>query len=143
MSDGRKVNWTTRLMVGSLNTNLKKPAIQPPSDSHDFSGRLKLLEFFDQSEEWRAYERAAGSFPLQVAADGSFTTESILPGAYRLTAVIADSPDNSDDTGDVFRRMRRKILASFTEDVLVPGTPDDSTVFDLGTFRITPKPASP
>jgi RNA polymerase sigma factor (sigma-70 family) len=143
MSDGRKVDWTTQLMIGSLATNLKTPATQPPPDSHDFAARVKLLEFFDQSKEWRAYERAAGSFPLQVAADGSFTADSIPPGAYRLTARIADSSDGGDITGDVFRRMRRKILASFTEDVLVPGPPDDSTAVDLGTFRVTPKSLGP
>jgi RNA polymerase sigma factor (sigma-70 family) len=135
MSDATQVDWTAQLMTASLVTNLKRPAIQPPPDSHDFAGRLRLLDFFDNSEDWRAFERSSGSFPLQVAADGSFTVQDVPPGPYQLSATLSDSPSSAQD---LMQKLRRRIAASVKADVIVPEASGDLIPIDLGTFRLKP-----
>ncbi len=135
MSDGSKVDWPRQLITGGLATDLKPPSVQPPADSHDFAERVRILDFFDDSQEWRAYERMSGSFPLQVAADGTFTVPDVPPGPYELRARIADSPNLG---GDFLHRVMSKISASVKEAVVVPEAPDSSGVVDLGTFILRP-----
>ncbi len=135
LSDGSKVDWNAQLISGSLATNLKRPAIQPPPDSHDFAARLRIMDFFDESEEWRAYERASGSFPLQVAADGSFTIEDVLPGPYQLLVRISDSVYTG---ANFLQRVQRSITASAKQDVVVPDELSGLLPFDLGTISIQP-----
>jgi RNA polymerase sigma factor (sigma-70 family) len=135
MSDGSKVDWNAQLISGSLATNLKRPAIQPPPDSQDFAARLRIMDFFDESEEWRAYERPSGSFPLQVAADGSFNVEDVPPGPYQLFVRISDSAY----TGNSFiQRVLRSPTASAKEDVVVPDELSGLLPFDLGTISLQP-----
>jgi hypothetical protein len=127
------VDWSAQLILGSLATNLKRPAIQPPPDSPDLAARLRILDFFDESEEWRAYERNSGSFPLQVAADGSFTLEDVPPGPYQLSVTIGDSAYTGRD---MLKRVMRRSTASAKEDVVVPDELIGSLPVDLGTFSV-------
>jgi RNA polymerase sigma factor (sigma-70 family) len=135
MSDGSHVDWSAQLIVGSLTTNLKRPAVQPPTDSHDVASRLRIMDFFDESEEWRAYERAGGTFPLQVAADGSFTIEDVPPGPYQLFVRISDSAYTGNS---IIQRFQRRITASAKEDVVVPDELTSLVPVDLGTFSVQP-----
>ena len=135
MSDGSHVDWSAQLILASLNTNLKQPAIQPPTDSHDVASRLRIMDFFDESEEWRAYERAGGYFPLQVAADGSFTVEDVPPGPYQLFVRISDSAYTGNS---LIQRVQRRITASAKEDVVVPDELTGPVPVDLGTFSLQP-----
>lgn len=135
MSDGSHVDWSAQLIVGSLTTNLKRPAIQPPTDSHDFAARLRILDFFDESEEWHAYEAAGGFFPLQVAADGSFTIEDVPPGPYQLFVRISGSAYTGNS---ISQRFQRRTTASAKEDVVVPDEMTSSVPVDLGTFSVQP-----
>jgi RNA polymerase sigma factor (sigma-70 family) len=135
MSDGSQVDWSTQLISGSLGTNLKQPTIQPPPNSYDVASRLRIMDFFDESEEWRAYERALGTFPLQIAADGSFTIEDVPPGPYRLFVSISDSAYTGDS---LIQRFQRRIIASVREDVVVPDELTDLVPVDLGTFSLQP-----
>jgi RNA polymerase sigma factor (sigma-70 family) len=135
MSDGSKVDWRAQLISGALTTNLKRPAIQPPPECHDFAERLRLLDFFDESEEWRAYERTSVSFPLQVAADGSFSVEDVPPGPYQLVVIIGGSAYAGRD---ILTRAKGGITAAAKEDVVVPDEPIGSLPVDLGTLSVRP-----
>jgi RNA polymerase sigma factor (sigma-70 family) len=137
LSDGTNVDWSTRLISASLTSNRQKPATQPPPESNDFAGKLKLLDFFDDSHEWRAYERSCGSYPLQVAADGTFTAENIPPGPYLLNASLADSP-LLGNSADPAVRFQHKIFATLRQEVVVPEENDNSIPVDLGTFSAKP-----
>jgi RNA polymerase sigma factor (sigma-70 family) len=137
LSDGANVDWSTQLISASLTSNRQKPATQPPPESNDFAGKLKLLDFFDDSHEWRAYERSCGSYPLQVAADGTFTAEYIQPGPYLLNASLADSP-LLGNSADPTVRFHRKIFAALRQEVVVPEDNDESIPVDLGTFSAKP-----
>jgi hypothetical protein len=135
MSDGSKVDWSSQLIFGSLVTNLKKPTIQPPPNSRDVASRLRILDFFDESEEWRAYERATGTFPIEVAADGSFAVQDVLPGPYKLVVSISDSAYTGNG---IMERVQRRTIASAREDVVVPDELTDLVPVDLGTFSLQP-----
>jgi uncharacterized GH25 family protein len=140
MSGGTNVDWSTQLISASLSSNEKKPATPPPPEvtsAEDIAGRLKLLEFFDDSEEWHAYERTSGSYPLQVAADGTFSGEDIPPGPYLLNASVADSP-MAGNSPDPIARFQRNIVASLHQEIVVPAASDNSDAVDLGTFTAKP-----
>jgi RNA polymerase sigma factor (sigma-70 family) len=157
MEDDSEVDWT-QLTMASLVSNLPKPAAEPPPtpadlreelqkggrlavmqtefktrlQPADLEGRLQLLDFFDESREWRAYERAGRSFPLVVAADGSFSVEGVRPGPYKLTV-------NTFDPGPIETRFFRKITSSLRADVTVPEGSYDAEPVDLGVFHIHPE----
>ena len=138
MNGGSKVDWASQLISGSLVTNRKRPAIEPPK-ANDFGARLKLLDFFDQSEEWHAFERGGGSFPLQVGPDGSFLAQNIPPGPYQLNVMISDSSGKGSDPLAAFHR---NIMGSLRAEVEVPGDSNDSTAVDLGSFNLRPNQAA-
>jgi hypothetical protein len=136
MSDGTNVDWSTQLISASLSSNQQKPITQPPHEAtstENVAGKLKLLDFFDDSQEWRAYERSSGSYPLQVAADGTFTAEGIPPGPYLLNASLAESP-SIGNSPDPIARFQRKIFATLRQEIVIPESIDESIPFDLGTF---------
>jgi len=135
MPDGSKVERGARLITCYLATNWKRPAVEPPPDSHDFTGWLRLLDFFDDSEEWRAFERTFGSFPLRAAADGSFTVEDVPPGPYRLSASIVDPPYTG---ADPLQRLRRTIIALAKEDLNVPEAPGVLPPLDVWIVYLQP-----
>ncbi len=137
ISDGSKADWRTQVILASLVTNAKRPSIQLPP-AKDFAGKLNLLDFFDQSTEWRAFERGSGSFPLQIAADGSFTVENIRPGPYKLSVSISESPYDPGNPRIGMQRFGRRTSASLVTEVVVPGELDDLTPLDLGTFTLIP-----
>jgi RNA polymerase sigma factor (sigma-70 family) len=136
MSDGTNVDWSTQLISASLSSDQQKPITQPPHEAtspEDVAGKLKLLDFFDDSQEWRAYERSSGSYPLQVAADGTFTAEGIPPGPYLLNASLAESP-SIGNSPDPIARFQRKIFATLRQEIVIPESIDESIPVDLGTF---------
>jgi hypothetical protein len=135
LKDSSKVDWQRQLVFASLVSNTKPPAVHPPPDAFDLAGKLRLLDFFDQSEEWHAYELESASFPLEVAPDGRFSAEDIRPGAYRLQVSLSDSPFEG---GDLLARVRRNRIASVTADVTVPAGTDEQQPIDLGTFELAP-----
>jgi RNA polymerase sigma factor (sigma-70 family) len=133
MEDGSEVDWPACLNFASIGTNLKRPAYEPPPRAIDFAGRIKLLDYYDDSTEWRAYARACGSFPLQVAADGSFIVEDVAPGSYQLHLRLADSPYTGKG---LIQRVIRPAIASIEQDVSVPDEPGESAPVDLGTIQV-------
>ena len=144
LSDGRAVDWKTQLISANLNSNAKRPAVDPPPNPLDFAGRLKLLDFSDQSEEWRAYERSVRWFPLPVAADGTFTVEDVPAGNYQLKVSISDTPATGGLVENLLAGVLRPPSAQLSADVVVPGVvpglpnlvgePEDTTPVDLGTL---------
>ena len=143
LSDGAKVDWSTQVISAALISNRQKPA-KPPlevTNAQDVDGRLRLLDFFDDSQEWRAYERSCGSYPLEVAADGTFTAEGIPPGPYLLNAHLADSP-SIGNSPDPIARFQRNISAAVRQEVVVPEENDNPIPVDLGTFIAKPNLAA-
>lgn len=134
MSNESEVNWKTQLISASLLSRREPPAIQPPPDSRDFAARLRLLDFFDESEEWHAFERAAKSFPVEVRHDGSFVVEAVPSGSYEFSIRISETAANNRDHQLI---LGRRISASAKEDIIVPENAGESPV-DLGTILLRP-----
>lgn len=132
-SDGRKIDWPGRLIAGSLASNRSKPSVQPPADSRALAARLRLLDFFDHSTEWREYERSHRSFPVEVASDGSFRIEDVPPGSYTLKIIIGAA---SFKRGDFHLRFQRAISGSIEEPLFVPDEAEYPAAVDAGTFLL-------
>ena len=136
VEDGRLVDWTGQLISASFHTRIELPHNRPPIDPHDFVGRLRLLDFFDESEEWRDIDRTRLGFHLQVAADGFFTIEDVPPGAYQISAMIRDSVSTEKDQ----TKFQSKVFRFAKEVVLVPNEASGFTPIELGTLRLQPNP---
>ena len=135
IKDGRKVDWPGQVVMASLATNMKPP-MQPTVKAQDVAGRLELLDFYEHSAEWRAYEMASASFPLEVAPDGRFSAEDVRPGQYRLSVQLSAV---SDTGGEMLPKLLRKPIAFLDKEVVVVGDTNENQVVDLGTFELAPK----
>jgi hypothetical protein len=138
MSDRDDVDWASQVVTASLASNYPRPAGEPPPDLQSLEERLRVLDFFDQSEEWRAYESNMGCFSFQVDADGSFAVENVPPGPYLIRVTVSDSPYTGTDP---IARHRRRIVASLKQEVVVPDAVNDSAPVSIGTFRLQASPS--
>jgi RNA polymerase sigma factor (sigma-70 family) len=149
MSDGSQPDWPRQLIYASIVTRTKAADELPPSVAAvvhgpplviDLAERLRLLDFFDDSQEWRAYALARRSFPLQVAEDGSFSVEDIEAGAYEISLRLADTPYTGRNH---VQSLSRPIAASLKKEVSVPDEPGASAPIDLGALLVEPTGHNP
>jgi hypothetical protein len=81
------INWSNQ--IGHITFQTCERAPQPPANLDRASVERWKREFW-RSEAGRAFLRRQNSITLQIAADGSFTGESVQPGDYELTVNLYD-----------------------------------------------------
>jgi hypothetical protein len=101
--------------------------IQPRVPS--FSSPQESTAFFN-SPEWQAQMRARQYYAVAVAADGSFSIDSVAPGQYTLD-INASRPGNGPPM--------MSPVASGSLDVTVPDNPDPLTPIQIGEVVLLSK----
>ncbi len=109
------IDWSRQVHFAHLET--KAAPFPQPAELRGEALERWTRDFW-QSEEGRARFRSTRNFPLEVAADGSFRVEDVLPGAYELRAQVANSS------------VQREILVLESEDN------SETEPLDVGTIMV-------
>jgi hypothetical protein len=130
----RPINWATQTRNATISTPYQPAPVPPEIKGED---RKKWIEAYWSSEEGMAISRIARSYPLTVAADGSFTAEDVPAGAYTLNASISSQPI-------VLGEMPRSggpLLGSVRQEITVPYSADNQSgdPINLGTVMVKAK----
>lgn len=121
------INWSRQVRFAALGTKWVAPS-PPPGLTGDALRQWQTA--YSRSEAGRARARAARSFALDVASDGSFTVEDVPPGDYTLHGQVVSSDAPMDPTA----LAGGKRLGWLRQDIHVPvptDNPSASTV-DVG-----------
>jgi hypothetical protein len=129
----KKIDWGKQAEYSSLATKL--PPLPVPRGLKPEQLQKWHIEYA-QSPEGLARQRAGRSYPLTIAADGSFSVEDVPPGTYVLMASFSRTPI---DPGNHVPGSRSDSLGSVRQDVVVPELASDQSTgtLDLGTLTIT------
>ena len=137
---GRALPNSRELAVDWMNDDHTLTLLQPAIsgvNAEDFATRKAFLEARAHSryspEQWRL-ARAARTYALVFARDGSFRVEDVPPGTYELSLRVTQ-PAAYDRYNPVFIGFGKE-LGALTREVVVP--PGD-TPWDLGTLVVAMK----
>jgi RNA polymerase sigma factor (sigma-70 family) len=124
------INWSNQ--VGYITFRSYERAPQPPANLERASVERWKREFWE-SERGRAFLRAEKSITLEIAADGSFTGESVKPGDYELTVNLYDRVGDRRQG----EHLRDATLLGCVNSKKI-SIPESSEPLDLGTITLQP-----
>jgi hypothetical protein len=127
----QRIDWPKQLQFATLRTKL--PPLSIPAGLSDEPVAQWQAKYW-QSPEGKARARSMRGYPVDIAADGSFTTDGVLPGTYELSGQLYDSAiDPSQPDG--FRRA--KVIGFLRQDVLVPDSDGNPNPVDIDLGGVT------
>jgi RNA polymerase sigma factor (sigma-70 family) len=134
--DYEVTNWSNQIGLLYFHTNVGDP--EPPPDIVR-SDRIALERWkraFWNSDQGRILAAKRKSILLEVTSDGSFTAESVQPGAYELSIHLYDGP--VDRTRSEALDYTKQLGCLGRKKIVIPETsPPDQSV-DLGTITLLP-----
>ena len=112
----RVVDWSKQVRLSNLETKMP-PMPRPAGLTRE--AQQQWVDAYWQSPEGHARSKAMRSYPLEVAPDGSFTIEDVLPGTYEMRVQLSDS------AADPQNPAMGKIMGFGRQDVVVPESAGD------------------